>query len=445
MNWIVSVTVGATDQFKPEVKQDEIFLPIPLQNREHQMAVRADVWERLRRAGLVLDETVEDLLNLALAVFIADLRSPRRQAYDAWTRGFDIYLPVLDLSTWKDATTTVETLLSFLTGDHWTLHLRKRGLVPTQERKTDASNDARQSPSIACLFSGGLDSFVGAIDLLEERLDERVALVGFRGDPSTSKPQKDALDAITHKYGDRVDYHGLWAAPPLRTTEKKESSMRGRSFLFLSLGVAVASAFSSDSPRSLYVPENGFISLNVPLTPSRGGSLSTRTTHPYLVNLYRNLLEKLRIAVKLETPYQFKTKGELLSECKNRELLRKEFGRTMSCSHPGVGRYIGRSSKDPCGYCVPCLIRQAAVKAAGFPSESHYVFDVRHQRLDPKTKRGSDLRAVQMALERFGQVPAYRLSLEVLRAGPLPDLSKIVDYAFVFRRGLTEMASFLKS
>jgi hypothetical protein len=60
------------------------------------------------------------------------------------------------------------------------------------------------------------------------------------------------------------------------TVFRDETSTRTRSFLFLAFGLAIASIEGS----SLWIPENGFASLNLPLTADQRGSLSTRTTHP---------------------------------------------------------------------------------------------------------------------------------------------------------------------
>ena len=62
----------------------------------------------------------------------------------------------------------------------------------------------------------------------------------------------------------------------------------------------------------LLIPENGFISLNIPLTPLRLGSLSTRTTHPLFIQQMQDILDALDFRVRLSNPYQFKTKGEML-------------------------------------------------------------------------------------------------------------------------------------
>nr|VFK21105.1 MAG: Queuosine biosynthesis protein QueC [Candidatus Kentron sp. LPFa] len=119
--------------------------------------------------------------------------------------------------------------------------------------------------------------------------------------------------------------------------------------------------------KTLLVPENGFISLNVPLTPLRVGSLSTRTTHPWFIQKIQGVFDACRFPVRIENPYQFKTKGEMFAECQNPELLRKLAAHSMSCS---------RSTRlhQHCGRCVPCLIRRAAFVRAGIHDETPYLF-----------------------------------------------------------------------
>ena len=78
-------------------------------------------------------------------------------------------------------------MLNFLTGDRWTLGFRSRPnafarLVPARlSRSRGASFDS------VSLFSGGLDSLIGAIDLLEAK--DGPLLVSHAGDDATSAPK----------------------------------------------------------------------------------------------------------------------------------------------------------------------------------------------------------------------------------------------------------------
>ena len=85
----------------------------------------------------------------------------------------------------------------------------------------------------------------------------------------------------------------------------------------------------------LFVCENGFISVNPPLTNTRLGSLSTRTAHPVFLKLFQRLLDAADLRVHIENPYRFKTKGEMLKECSDQEFLKKNAHITTSCGRFG--------------------------------------------------------------------------------------------------------------
>ena len=129
--------------------------------------------------------------------------------------------------------------------------------------------------------------------------------------------------------------------------------------MFFAHAIALASAF--DIETQMYIPENGFISVNVPLSGARFGSSSTRTTHPYYMKKLKMLVKNMGLQLSMKNPYQLKTKGEMILECKNKVLLKKNYTKTMSCSHPDVGRYSKESKTMHCGSCIPCIIRRAAL------------------------------------------------------------------------------------
>ncbi len=131
-----------------------------------------------------------------------------------------------------------------------------------------------------------------------------------------------------------------------------------------------------DDNIELILPEKGLISLNIPLTKSRLSSHSTRTTHPYFVDGLNKTFEKLGVLNKIRNPYRFKTKGEMIVECLNREFLNQHVSETVSCSHPENSRFQGSRPGLNCGYCVPCIIRQSAEKAGGNIT-TEYAIDIR--------------------------------------------------------------------
>ncbi|TIQ75319.1 MAG: hypothetical protein E5X64_38665, partial [Mesorhizobium sp.] len=144
-----------------------------------------------------------------------------------------------------------------------------------------------------------------------------------------------------------------------------ENTTRGRSFLFFALGVFAGSGL--DDPFTLKVPENGLIAVNVPLDPLRLGALSTRTTHPFYIARWNDVL--------IENPYWDMTKGEMVAACADGALLRRLTSTSLSCAAPTKGRWQGLGTQH-CGYCLPCLIRRASLLKGFGPGADPTVYTV---------------------------------------------------------------------
>lgn len=412
-----------------------------LKNRYGGGALRA-----LSEIGIKPSETALDLLFLAIAVYIADIRISREvHAQDGWSREIDIYLPVADPDLWdSNVVDVLQKALRFLTGDIWQLKFRPR---PNRRERLINRIGLLQffKPDCVSLFSGGLDSFIGAVDLLEN--GKKPLLVGHYFTGSDSQPQNRSFDCIERAYQIRKFQRQqifLGSNSEDIPSGGGEKTQRARSFLFLSLGSLFADAI--DGHTSLYVPENGLISLNVPLDPLRIGASSTRTTHPFFMTLFQNLLNSLNFKVKLESPYKFMTKGEMISACTNKKLIQEHGGDTMSCSSPNKYRWDLKLTDIHCGHCVPCIIRRAAFKKAMKHDPTNYVLlenDLRNRPLDSCSAEGKDIRSFQTILKKMNRNPDLASRI-ILQPGPLPDAAEYLqDYAGVFRRGLSEVENFL--
>jgi hypothetical protein len=160
------------------------------------------------------------------------------------------------------------------------------------------------------------------------------------------------------------------------------------------------------------------------------------------VQLLREALGALDIDVEIELPYRFTTKGEMVAGCANRALLEQTVPVTMSCARPTVGRWEGWA--DPvmhCGYCVPCIIRRAALHRR-LTDRTRYRIDEVDFDFTRGRNKGADLRAFRMALARYGeQAPKVA---DILRAGPIPGSdAELEAYLDMFTRGLNEVGAFL--
>lgn len=432
---VVVCRVGTGDNFVPAVSPADTLLELAVEQPGVPTSVGTTVRQQLERTALTPPPVTVDLLNLATAVYSADVCTQRVTAFDRWTREFHLYMPVTQPEVWQAASPHLSRMLSFLSGDRWQVEFRPlvTPIPPVVKRKRAK---APSRPSAVSLFSGGLDSFVGVLDLLEA--GHTVGMVGHYSTGPTSQAQDAVRNALAEQYGNKGSFHRFYVRPPKLNGVTPEPSTRSRSILFLALGTLVASAFGE--PLPLYVPENGLISLNVPLTPARTGTLSTRTTHPYFIALFRELLRLVGIGTRVETPYRFDTKGEMLAAARNPAVLRAVARRTLSCSHPDVGRYHRVAPGQHCGYCVPCIIRRASMAHVGEDRAEDYLIDVRRNPPGAGTETGKDFRAFEMALAR--PTVRYRAVLEVLNSGPLPP-DDVTAYAAVYHRGMDEVRRFL--
>jgi hypothetical protein len=404
-------------------------------------------WVRLDERGYAPPPLAVDLFRVASAVFTADLRIRRKEAFDGWTRDLVLHLPVSDVVRWEGVQGPLLRLLAYLTGDHWEV-----GFYPASRGRPapGSSRPLERQPfpaTAACLLSGGLDSFIGAADALARR--ERLALVSHNaaGTATAGGPAQSAIvAALREQYTPASLRHVPFFvnAPKQGFTGVTEDTTRSRSIIFLALGVLVASSLS-EGARRLIVPENGLISLNAPLTDNRLGSLSTKTTHPYTIALFRDVLAGLGLGVEVETPYQVTTKGEMLTSARDREFVGEWAPVTVSCARPTQARYQRdddpRAKRMHCGYCVPCIIRRAAMFAAGLDSADDYRRDLFAPEVLDDPRRRENLLAFRIAIERLraGGGPA-----DVLASGPLGSARQpVADLVDVHRRGLEEVAAFL--
>lgn len=105
-----------------------------------------------------------------------------------------------------------------------------------------------------------------------------------------------------------------WSKSAIKTDEqlcRVENTSRGRSLLFLCAAVSIAGIMGKQVP--VYIPENGFIGLNVALTNGRKGSCSTRTTHPYFLNSLNELIASVGIQNHISNFFAFNTKREIVN------------------------------------------------------------------------------------------------------------------------------------
>ena len=128
-----------------------------------------------------ISSPILDLLYISSFVYLADCTSPRSQTITNWERNINLSIPVLNIELMNAIKTDLVAALNFLSGDYWQIEFRKRDYEETERYQLDKTKQLKIPEQFDCvsMLSGGLDSCIGAIDLLEER--KKPLFVGCHG------------------------------------------------------------------------------------------------------------------------------------------------------------------------------------------------------------------------------------------------------------------------
>jgi 7-cyano-7-deazaguanine synthase in queuosine biosynthesis len=372
-----------------------------------------------------------DFARLAVLAFLADRSTPRQQGHGVrWDRDLELTVPVSQPSLWNEAADELAALLHLLSGDRWQLAFER-------ERPRRRGKVAEVAPaSIVCLFSGGADSLAGA--LAAHAHDGSVPVFVSHWDANTtSAVQTRLVDELAQLWGATPDHHRLLVRR--RTLQvgseqsfRDEKSRRTRSLLFLALGLAVAAV--RDAP--LWMSENGFTSINPPLSPERRGSLTTRTTHPGFLDGLVDVLVRLGLKADLHKPFEQLTKGEVLARVAGHvsDDADRLFSMTHSCGK--TPWFKGFSQGAQCGLCYGCLVRRGSFIASGLADSTPYIEQVlRGDRRRPDFVTPTRSKTVEAARYRLRR--GYSAG-DILALG-LPPRISVDDALALVNRGLDEL------
>lgn len=314
-----------------------------------------------------------DLVRIAAGVLAADRSASRSGRLSQWNqRDITLTVDVLATTPWNAVRGDLEHLLGFLTGDRWTFIFRRETGAPEQMGRVGI--DARR----VLLLSGGADSATGALLSARELAlrGERQVLISHWSSTNLSSLQTRLATEIDrlapHTTADHIKVRlARGRRAPSGAPYGRENSTRSRSLLFIALGLAIASV--NEVP--LWLPENGYASINPPLSKSRRGSLSTKTTHPKFLADLMAILEKVGAHNEIVNPYSDVTKGEMFTAAAS-ALGPVPAGRylslTSSCSHTGARSY-GISPDVACGVCFGCVLRRASFNASALTDDTKYL------------------------------------------------------------------------
>ncbi len=421
------INKGEVEEVNSEHTDASIFNILDKQTESNMKSNIEEIWSTLGKKKL--NAINEDLLIIALSIFAVDKRIFRRKFKDCWTRDIQVSIPVIELRKWEIVRIKLQSILKFLSGDNWIIEFRKTNYRYRNTEEVEELAEKMDFDGVS-LFSGGLDSFSGAIHLLSN--NRKICFAGFREYGLLAGRQTKLFEILQDAYPDTYSKLILFNGTPYAPVDEQnnkidippENTSRSRSLLFLAGALGIASLIGENIP--VYIPENGFIGINVPLTDSRKGSCSTRTTHPFFVRKLNEILSMVGINNRVENFYAFKTKGEIVEEVSNTEAFKRGAGETISCSHPCHARYDEKTPPMNCGYCYPCIIRKASMNKIGFTSEEYNRDDAIStsfiKEYSKLASRGDDLKAVLWSLNRYLSNPSeVHIKSLIMQTGELSD------------------------
>lgn len=315
-----------------------------------------------------------DLLEVAAYVYCADQRIARGSAMltnfgEDWRRSLTFSIPVRHPEVWQrtDVQELLLDTLGFLSDDSYEFSFRKAE-APVQPRELYFPElmDAFQENDEVALFSGGVDSFAGAVNDIVA-LGKSVTLVGHYSSTKVRNVQEELIrDLKSRGYERRISYVPVWVSNEV--AKPVEFTQRTRSFLFACLGLVVAQ-MSGKNRFSFY--ENGVVSINPPLAGDVVGGRATRTTHPKVLRGLETLFSTLLDSeIEIRTPLQWLTKKEVTQKIADAGMA-DMLAATVSCTRPRSWTV----KQKHCGLCSQCIDRRFAILAAGLeqyePSQNY--------------------------------------------------------------------------
>jgi 7-cyano-7-deazaguanine synthase in queuosine biosynthesis len=305
-----------------------------------------------------------DLLEIAAYVYCGDQRARRgseklTRAGEDWTRDMHFLIPVRCLHIWSEAElrNELEETLGFLSDDRYSFQFVEAN-EPLAEPQLyfDELSEGTFEPDEIALFSGGIDSFAGAVESIAVSGNKTV-LVGHHSANKVLAVQKELVGVLR-----KAGYGSRFMHVPVNVTNTHvrpaETTQRSRSFLFASLAFVLAQMFGKDG-FTFY--ENGVVSLNIPIARDVLGARATRTTHPKVIRGFERVFSKLTGRhVRISTPYLWLTRKEVIERIVQAGF-GDHLGKTASCVHP----MLWTTEVHHCGRCSQCIDRRFAMLAAG--------------------------------------------------------------------------------
>lgn len=277
---------------------------------------------------------------------------------------------------WRSLLVSLTELVSYVLLEEVAFTIAK--IAPLKPKRIRTPFDLTPTRTI-CLFSGGVDSFVG-LSLAAARFPGLNAVFCAHSD------QAHAIRIVKNLESKELNPRRI----PLRKVYvppiEKQGYAQTRGFLYILMAAAWMQLLKSST---LVVTEVGPTMYQPKFAPF---DVVTLTTHPVVVEAAKSVLEHLLgRPIKILTPFEDLTKAEVFA---------------LAPSGPGIGRThscISQRFGDHDGTCYGCVVR----RLASIASRRRDVTYRRNPLVDPTAARGNLLALLRFNLD-FLQDP-YRM------------------------------------
>lgn len=392
--------------------------------KEHN--VNIELPHLIQQLNCFIPPRIKDFLEIASYVYAADRMTkrglPTQVEYHSWSRKFHFFIKIRDFEFWNRKL-VVENLVKFLTfvsGDlTYDFNFIKGGKDVGQTNlfdNADISIDIKPNSAIA-LFSGGLDSLAGALELLNSTNQDLILVSHYSNNFAIKKIQQDIFNLLDKDFPGRLQHFKFVCS--LHGERAAEETQRTRIFLYTAIAFSLMSLAGE---KSIHVFENGVTSLNVPKRQDMMNARSSRTTHPKTIYLLKELLSTISgTPIDVKHPFFFQTKTDIFEKIKNYGKL-NYINSTITCT-----KTFNVSKKESpsihCGECSQCIDRRFASFASDL-EDFDAIYDTDILTDGMKTDEGYTHMCDYVSIAvGFSQMSVHQFSYEMLDI-----LSEIVPF-----------------
>ena len=312
--------------------------------------------------GNKMPTILEDILNISQNLYYFDINTKYRSTKATKDQKYIFRLKTPLADQWNSPTVKhkLRRVLYELMQENviFNFYKTKEPIIPLP--------DNFDNNKVVCLFSGGLDSYSGAIDLLKND-DLTTYFVSLRPRNKLKNIQSELMSKLSNHFGKKlISLKYIVGFKQYNYVGPKDRyyhpTQRSRSLSYLS--VALISAISNGA-RKIHIPENGVIAFfdDVPFIDSES---FTRTVHPDFIFAFNQLIQAVVDKnLIVENPFAYKTKTEIINKIidnTNQDFAIETINMTESCSNQG-NRWKKLSDRY-CGICTPCILKSLALLAS---------------------------------------------------------------------------------